>query len=28
VYYFCYDYGYLPLDNGFYMLVSRRTEEN
>lgn len=28
VYYFCYDYGYLPLDNGFYMLVSRTTGEN
>ena len=27
VYYFCYDQGYLPLDNGFYMLVSRKTED-
>jgi hypothetical protein len=26
VYYFCYDQGYLPLDNDFYMLVSRNTE--
>lgn len=23
VYYFCYDQGYLPLDNDFYMLVRR-----
>lgn len=23
VYYFCYDQGYLPLENDFYMLVSR-----
>lgn len=23
VYYFVYEYGYLPLDNGFYMLVQR-----
>jgi len=23
VYYFCYDYGYLPLGNDYYMLVSR-----
>lgn len=23
VYYFVYDYGYLPLDNDFYMLVKR-----
>jgi len=26
VYYFCYDQGYLPLDNDFYMLVSRKVE--
>ena len=26
VYCFCYDQGYLALDNDFYMLVSRRTE--
>jgi hypothetical protein len=26
VYYFCYDQGYLPLDNDFYMLVSRKEE--
>ncbi|MBN1157956.1 MAG: hypothetical protein JXA61_01135 [Bacteroidales bacterium] len=25
VYYFCYDQGYLPLENDFYMLVSRNT---
>ncbi len=23
-YYFCYDYGYLPLDKGFYALVIRQ----
>lgn len=23
VYYFVYEYGYLPLENGFYMLVQR-----
>ena len=23
-YYFCYEYGYLPLDNNFYFLVKRR----
>jgi hypothetical protein len=28
VYYFCYDQGYLPLDNEFYMLVSRKTGES
>jgi hypothetical protein len=28
VYYFCYDQGYLPLDNDFYMLVSRNTGGN
>jgi hypothetical protein len=22
-YFFCYEYGYLPLDDGFYMLVKR-----
>lgn len=26
VYYFCYDQGYLPLENDFYMLVSRRVD--
>ncbi len=26
VYYFCYDQGYLPLENGFVMLVSRKSE--
>lgn len=26
-YYFCYDQGYLPLDNGFYMLVSRKSKD-
>src|SRR5690625_2377152 len=24
IYYFCYDQGYLPLDNGFYALVERQ----
>ena len=24
VYYFCYEYGYLPLDNDFYFLVLRK----
>jgi hypothetical protein len=28
VYYFCYDQGYLPLENDFYMLVSRNTGGN
>lgn len=23
-YYFCYEYGYLPLDNDFYFLVKRK----
>lgn len=23
VYFFCYEYGYLPLDNGWYLLVRR-----
>ena len=23
-YYFCYDYGYLPLENDFYLLVQRK----
>ena len=27
VYYFCYEYGYLPLENDFYFLV-HRTEKN
>lgn len=26
VYYFCYDYGYLPLENNWYLLVRRRLE--
>jgi predicted nucleic acid-binding Zn ribbon protein len=26
VYFFCYDYGYLPLDNGWYLLVKRMKE--
>jgi len=25
VYYFCYDQGYLPLDNKYYMLVRKKT---
>lgn len=24
VYFFCYDYGYLPLDNDVYLIVKRR----
>jgi hypothetical protein len=28
VYFFCYDQGYLPLDNDFYMLVSRKTDNS
>ena len=28
VYFFCYDQGYLPLDNDFYMLVSRKSGED
>lgn len=24
VYYFCYEYGYLPLDNNFYALVKKK----
>lgn len=24
VYYFCYEYGYLPLENDFYMIVHRK----
>lgn len=26
VYYFCYDFGYLPLDNDWYLLVKRKEE--
>jgi hypothetical protein len=26
VYFFCYDQGYLPLNNDYYMLVSRQTD--
>ena len=25
-YFFCYDYGYLPLDNDWYLIVRRRKE--
>ena len=25
-YYFCYEYGYLPLDNDWYLIVRRREE--
>lgn len=25
-YYFCYEYGYLPLENDYYMLVKRQEE--
>jgi predicted nucleic acid-binding Zn ribbon protein len=26
VYYYCYDYGYLPLDNEWYLIVRRKEE--
>lgn len=26
-YYYCYDYGYLPLDNGWYLIVRRKEKE-
>jgi predicted nucleic acid-binding Zn ribbon protein len=26
VYFFCYDYGYLPLENDWFLLVKRREE--
>ncbi|MBS1745302.1 MAG: hypothetical protein JST21_03940 [Bacteroidetes bacterium] len=26
IYYFCYDYGYLPLENEWYLIVHRREE--
>jgi len=26
LYYFCYEYGYLPLENNFYMIVKRSGE--
>ena len=25
-YFFCYDYGYLPLDNNWYLIVKRKEE--
>lgn len=25
-YYYCYDYGYLPLDNDWYLIVRRKEE--
>jgi len=24
IYYFCYEYGYLPLENGWYLVVKRK----
>jgi hypothetical protein len=27
VYYFCYDMGYMPLDNDWYLLVKRKEEK-
>jgi predicted nucleic acid-binding Zn ribbon protein len=27
-YYFCYEYGYLPLENDFYMLVHRQAKSD
>lgn len=26
IYYFCYEYGYLPLENNWYLLVKRKEE--
>lgn len=26
IYYFCYEYGYLPLENDWYLLVKRKEE--
>ncbi len=26
IYYFCYDYGYLPLENDWYLIVKRKEE--
>lgn len=26
VYFFCYDYGYLPLENNWYLIVKRKQE--
>ena len=26
IYYFCYEYGYLPLDNDWYLIVTKRDE--
>jgi predicted nucleic acid-binding Zn ribbon protein len=26
IYYYCYDYGYLPLDNEWYLIVRRKEE--
>jgi hypothetical protein len=28
VYYFCYDLGYMPLDNDWYLLVKRKDEKS
>ena len=28
VYYFCYDLGYMPLDNDWYLLVKRKEEKS
>jgi len=27
-YYFCYEYGYLPIENEFYFLVKRKEDKN
>lgn len=27
-YYFCYDYGYLPLENDWYLIVKRKDSNN
>ncbi len=27
VYFYCYEYGYLPIDNDYYLLVKRKVDE-
>jgi hypothetical protein len=27
-YYYCYDYGYLPLDNDWFLIVKKKEEQN
>ena len=26
IYYYCYDYGYLPLDNDWYLIVKKKED--